>query len=134
MLEGLRQSWRELKGGSTGRRFQDHYDRRHEGGESRARKWGFIGGGVAVVAAGIFFLPAPGPGMLIVLAGLGLIAQESRRAARALDWVEEKARPWLDRGREGWSRAGPAGRAGLLVLALVALVGIAVAAYRLFFG
>jgi hypothetical protein len=44
------------------------------------------------MAAGIIFLPAPGPGTIIFFIGASLIAQESFLAARALDWTELRLR------------------------------------------
>jgi hypothetical protein len=41
---------------------------------------------------GVVFLPLPGPGLLIIAAGALLVAEESLSAARALDWLERKAR------------------------------------------
>ena len=90
MLARLRKGWRELKQGKPGRRFQERYER--SPGSHGARKWIVIGGGALLVVAGIVFLPLPGPGLLIIAAGALLVAEESRSAARALDWLERKAR------------------------------------------
>lgn len=48
----------------------------------------FISVGLLLVAVGIFFLPAPGPGLFIILVGASLLAQESLWMARALDATE----------------------------------------------
>ena len=42
--------------------------------------------------AGVAFLPLPGPGLLIIAVGALLMAEVSLSAARALDWLELKAR------------------------------------------
>lgn len=47
-----------------------------------------VSGGLLVITAGVFFLPTPGPGFVIIALGAGLTALGSRRAARALDWTE----------------------------------------------
>jgi len=44
--------------------------------------------GAMLVAAGLFMLVAPGPGILVLLAGCALIAEESQLMARFLDWAE----------------------------------------------
>jgi hypothetical protein len=44
------------------------------------------------VLAGLVLLPLPGPGLLVITAGVLLMAEESHAAARALDWLEVKAR------------------------------------------
>lgn len=91
MRNRLGKSWRELKRGEPGRRFQNRYERRGRSGGG-LRKWLLIAGGLLLVLAGIVFLPLPGPGMLIIAAGALLMAEESLSAARALDWLERKAR------------------------------------------
>ena len=45
-----------------------------------------------VMAIGLFFIIAPGPGLLVLFIGAGLIAQQSLLAARALDWSELQSR------------------------------------------
>jgi hypothetical protein len=43
-------------------------------------------------------MPLPGPGWPVVLLGAALLARESPRAARALDWVEARFRRLLSWG------------------------------------
>jgi uncharacterized protein (TIGR02611 family) len=80
--------------------------------------------GVAVIAIGIVLLPLPGPGWLIIFAGLGLLATEFEWAARLLRWVRAQVSMWTE-----WvaTRSRPVqaliGLAGLVVLA--ALLGAA---------
>ena len=59
--------------------------------------------GVAVIAVGIVLLPLPGPGWLVIFAGLGMLATEYEWAARLLQWVRRQVRA----GRAG-RRAQPA--------------------------
>lgn len=47
--------------------------------------------GVAVVIAGIVLLAAPGPGMLVIIGGLVILATEFEWAQRWLDYVVERA-------------------------------------------
>jgi hypothetical protein len=44
--------------------------------------------GVLLMAAGIFLMPAPGPGFIVVLLGGALLSEESMFVARALDRME----------------------------------------------
>lgn len=46
--------------------------------------------GFAVLALGIFTIPYPGPGWLIVFAGLGILASEFEWAHRILVWVKAR--------------------------------------------
>lgn len=74
--------------------------------------------GVAVIVAGVVLLPLPGPGWLIIFAGLGILATEFEWAARLLRFARAKLSSWTD-----WvavqSRPMQAliGLAGLVVLA-----------------
>ena len=90
LLIGLRKTWQELKRGQPGRRFQSRYERRAS--SAGARKWALVAAGVTLMLLGVIFLPLPGPGLLIIAAGALLVAEESLGAARALDWLELKAR------------------------------------------
>lgn len=74
--------------------------------------------GVAVTALGIVLLPLPGPGWLIIFAGLGLLATEYEWAARILRTAREQVRRWTE-----WAK-----RQSLLVRALLALAGLVVLA------
>jgi hypothetical protein len=55
-------------------------------------KWLVIAAGALAVLAGLALLPLPGPGMIVIALGAVLIAEESRGAARGLDWLEVKVR------------------------------------------
>lgn len=74
--------------------------------------------GIAVIVMGIVLLPLPGPGWLIIFAGLGILATEFEWAARLLRFTRAKLSSWTD-----WvatqSRPVQAliGLAGLVVLA-----------------
>ena len=87
--------WQELRRGKPGRRFQSRYERNQETRCGALRKWSLIA--LGLVLAGLVFLPLPGPGMLIILAGAMLMAERSRAAARTLDWMELKVRRLVGR-------------------------------------
>jgi uncharacterized protein (TIGR02611 family) len=50
--------------------------------------------GLAVVAGGVVLLPLPGPGWLIIFAGIGLWATEFAWAQRTLRWTKKQLREW----------------------------------------
>jgi uncharacterized protein (TIGR02611 family) len=52
--------------------------------------------GVAVVALGIFLLPFPGPGWLVIFLGLGILATEFAWAERLLNYARGKVHQWTD--------------------------------------
>jgi uncharacterized protein (TIGR02611 family) len=128
----LKEHWQDLKRGRPGHRFQDHYAKRHETGSSPARKVLFLGGGALIVAAGIFFLPAPGPGFVIIFLGGGLMAQESKHAAKALDWAERRVRGVLKWAHHIWKRATTPLRVVIVSLGVLLAAGAGYIAYQIF--
>ena len=132
MFTGLKRYWKELKRGTPGKRFQQQYQKSHDTGGNPLRKVLFLGGGALVIAAGVFFLPAPGPGWAIIFIGGGLMAQESKRAAKVLDWTELRIRAVVEWGLGIWKRASTPARAGIVALGLVIAGGAVFAAYQIF--
>jgi uncharacterized protein (TIGR02611 family) len=58
--------------------------------------------GAGTVAVGIVLLPLPGPGWLIIFAGLGILGTEYEWAARLLRWVRRMLVRWTE-----WLAARP---------------------------
>jgi uncharacterized protein (TIGR02611 family) len=93
MLESLKRRWAELRNGRPGRRFQERFERmRARSKHGALRKAAAMAAGVAIVLAGIVFLPMPGPGIAIIAVGAVLLAERSHATAKALDWLELKLR------------------------------------------
>ena len=95
MIKHLRQSWQRFKAGLPGRRFQQQFRLRQGFRSGAARKASFMAAGILIVAAGIFLLFVPGPGIIILLIGAVLIAQQSSLAARAFDRIEIRLRKFI---------------------------------------
>ena len=70
--------------------------------------------GTAVVLGGIALIPLPGPGWLIVFAGLAILSTEFEWAGRLLDFARGKVRGWTQ-----W-----VGRQSLVVRGLIGLLGL----------
>ena len=104
MVDHLKQRWQELIGGRPGKRFQDYYLRRHSTGRGRLRKLLVMAVGTIIFAVGIFLLAAPGPGILLVLAGASMMAEESSHAARAFDMMELRIRRLARLAARAWRR------------------------------
>ena len=86
--------------------------------------------GAGVIAVGVVLLPLPGPGWVIIFAGLGIWASEFGWAARLLLWVRDRFRVWAR-----WiGRRSPFIRTLLTMLLAVVVVGIASATYILWRG
>jgi uncharacterized protein (TIGR02611 family) len=90
MIERAKENWQRFKQSKPGHRFQDHHYRCQRAYRSRSYLRGLFGiaWGLLVVVGGVIAVPAPGPGWLIILLGLGVIAGESLFFARSLDRVE----------------------------------------------
>jgi len=86
---------------------------RDPGQSSRVRRIGVGVVGVVVLAAGVVMLVLPGPGALVVVGGLAVLASE-------FDW----ARRWLDTARDKAQTSAEKSAASRLSVAL-ALVGAA---------
>jgi uncharacterized protein (TIGR02611 family) len=121
MFQWFQKQWRELRKSMPGRRFQELHERRQASRQSPFRQRLGLGIGCLVVIAGIAMVPLPGPGWPIVLVGAGLLARESSRAARALDWVEVRFRGLLSWGVCRWQRASFGLRCIVVVIVLAVL-------------
>lgn len=134
MLENFKQSLRHFGEAPPGKRFEQRFRELRQSRQSGWRKAVFIGVGVLIIAAGLLFLVTPGPGLLVVFVGAGLIAQQSLIAARALDWLDLWLRKLAKWGSGVWHRA-PLVAKVVLVLFTMALAGLfAYAAYLLLFA
>jgi putative transmembrane protein PGPGW len=98
MIESAKENWRRFRQSKPGHRFQDHHHRCQRAYKSRSYLRGLFGiaWGLLVVIGGVIAVPAPGPGWLFILLGLGVIAGESLFFARSIDRVELSMR-WLAR-------------------------------------
>jgi hypothetical protein len=98
------------------------------------RKTVLIGLGLVVLLAGLFFLPAPGPGIVIVALGLAILAEQSLIAARMIDWSELRAREVIDWCVDLWERSGMAARVAIVVLGAAIAGAAAYGAWWMTFG
>ena len=73
--------------------------------------------GAVVLAVGVILVPYPGPGWLIVLAGLAILASEFERAHRVLTFVRHYYDSWT-----GWLGRQSRVVQGLFVVATAAVV------------
>jgi uncharacterized protein (TIGR02611 family) len=77
--------------------------------------------GVAVTVLGVALLPLPGPGWLVIFAGLGILAREFVWARRLLDFAKDRVGRWSDWVR----RQSLAVRSGLGLTTLAAMIAAA---------
>ena len=73
--------------------------------------------GVGIVVLGFVLLPAPGPGWLIIFAGLGVLASEFEWAQRVLEFAKKHVRRWTSWvGKQSWWVKGLVGLGTLIVV------------------
>ena len=88
MIRKLKEQWRALLDAPPGKRFRMRYERRADERKSPAARIAWSAAAVALILGGIVALPRPGPGMLVIAAGLALLAQESLVVAKLCDRAE----------------------------------------------
>lgn len=93
--------WRRFFASEPGSRFQERYHRHRVRLAQRskvARMLFLILGGLST-AVGFIMLVTPGPGVLFIAIGAGLVGNESLIAARFFDWIEMRIRSGIGRFR-----------------------------------
>jgi uncharacterized protein (TIGR02611 family) len=125
MFEKIKQHFQALLGDAPGKRFQQQFWRnRQNRSHPFLKKVLFIGGGVIVIAAGILALPLPGPGTVIIIVGLGLLAQESLRLSKFLDWLEVKGRKIIDQSKNYWEKSSYAKKVVIIIFVTIITLAI----------
>jgi Putative transmembrane protein (PGPGW) len=122
MLSRLRKNWRVFERAKPGSRFERLHDAREGSGAARIAATVL---GIALIAGGVVLLFIPGPGLLLIAFGGGLLAQESLWLARRMDRIELLLRRLYRRGRSAWKRATPPVRS-VVASASVVATGLAI--------
>src|SRR4051812_26420196 len=78
--------------------------------------------GTLVIAVGVVLLPLPGPGWLVILAGLALLAMEFAWARRLLHFTRAQLRRWTRLVREGSWLVRIVSVGGLFLVVAVAML------------
>ena len=128
-ISELKREWRAFKHDEPGARFQHQHDRLQK--QSKKLRVGLAAAGVVLTLGGIVLLFIPGPGLLVVVFGLALLAGLSNSLAKLLDRAEPPLRHQAQLLRRGWNRLSGAAKVGLVGLALVGLGAIGFGLYRL---
>jgi len=131
MLKRLEKGWREFKRGKPGTRFEERYRRKRKQGQNPVYRWLVVLLGMLLVAAGLFFLPAPGPGALILMVGAALVAEGSLTVARLLDKGEVDLRRALRRIKAMWAGSSTAMKAVVALGAMLLLAALGYGAWEL---
>lgn len=136
MLQRLKQGWRGIRAGKPGQRFKQRYERAKQSHRGKKGAGYYILPIIAtlLMVAGIVFCLIPGPGLPLLILGLGLLAERSRTIAVAMDWSEIQARKIMKFGLKWWRQAHFLARAAVIVLAASATIGSAYGAYHFLYG
>lgn len=122
MLDALRHD-------PPGERFERQYDRLQRRGHA-VRVLLAIAGAL-LVAAGIAFLILPGPGLPLLVVGLGLLAGLSHPLARAMDRVEPFLRRQLHGVAHRWHQLTGYGKAAIVATGVMISGGVVLAVVHL---
>ncbi|UYM06682.1 PGPGW domain-containing protein [Solicola gregarius] len=89
-----------------------------------ARKILFAALGVLLLLVGIAGLVLPGPGLLIMFAGVAVLALEFEWAARRVDFIRDKAMDAAEYGVANWFRIliSAAGAVGVFIAGIVWII------------
>jgi hypothetical protein len=111
MFGQFKQQWREFSRVAPGARFKSAYRRRDEAGKrSLVRRVVNLVAALVAFVLGVIFSLVPGvPGFVFIFLGAILLATESFRAARFLDWLDLKMRALWARVRGTRRKIAPAG-------------------------
>ncbi|HEU0035474.1 MAG TPA: PGPGW domain-containing protein [Kofleriaceae bacterium] len=123
-MSGIVDHWRAFRDDEPGQRFCNHFQRMRQQG-SRAGRIVRISLGLVLMTAGVVMLVAPGPGLLGILFGLGLLGGESEKIASTMDRVEPSAREHGDAYKQWWKQQTRVVQVflGLAVVAVLAIGG-----------
>jgi hypothetical protein len=133
MLTGLKQRWREFRRGRPGHRFEERFERNRQAHSSGSWLKRFVKpvAGMVLLIAGVVFCLIPGPGLPLLLIGVGLLAEASRPVARAMDWLELRLRNVISRARRWWTHASKTAKYAVIVLALLLASGAAYGGFQI---
>jgi hypothetical protein len=120
-LAEVKQEWKSFKDDEPGERFRNHRERMKE--KPRGHSVVALAIGVLLVAGGVVLLFIPGPGSLLIVFGVALIASHSKTLSAKMDRAEPKLRELGRRGKRRW-QAMP-GRAKLGMILALGLLAVA---------
>lgn len=133
MFEQISQHWEQFRHYPSGERFERYYRSRHESTRSTTKKALLMGAGILVMVAGVIFLAIPGPGLLVMLIGAGLIARESLFVSRTFDRMEPHVLKLARWCKKTWQSLPK--EAKILLIAIATILGLLALyiAYNIFF-
>lgn len=92
MIENIRESWRTFKESEPGNRFRNLHRRRRETGGFGLWRVLTVVVGAGLILIAVLLMVIPGPGLLVLFFGLGILASEILLTARFMDWAGVRVR------------------------------------------
>lgn len=92
MFESTKRQWQTLRNSPAGQRFRCYHQQRRSAARSALRRGLMLLAGATLALIGLIMVPAPGPGLLVMLIAACLMARESCAVADALDRAELASR------------------------------------------
>lgn len=134
MKNDLHKSWRTLRDGKPGDRFEKRYraEQRSRNGRTwagRIVRWTIA---AAALAIGIVLVFIPGPAVLFFLLAGTLLASDSLILARTLDWCEVRIRTIAARLHRIWVHLSMAGKIAVAAAGAALSAASTYGCYRLF--
>jgi len=88
---------------------------------------------VVLLMIGAILLFIPGPGIPFIIIGVGILGEQFRVVASALDSFELQLRKLKTRAVVWWRQASIPGRGAVALLAAVAMAGVGYGVFQAFF-
>jgi len=88
MFRAFQARWRAFLAVPRGQRFQAHHQRAHRGDTPGWARVAVIVAALVLIVLGLAMIVLPGPGLLVMLAGAVLLAEESVFVARFMDRLD----------------------------------------------
>ena len=131
MFARLRSMMLEFRQAPAGERFQRLYHRRESIHSGLVARSFFLGTGLTIMAIGLLLMPAPGPGTVVLVIGAAIVAQESLRVARAMDWCEARLIHAVKRTIQWWRSRSMGAKALVITTTAASVAWLGFAGYRL---
>lgn len=128
----VKDEWQLFKHDPPGLRFSNHRHRMKD--RSRTHTAIAVAIGLGLLAGGFVLLFMPGPGLLLIVFGLGLIASQSQRLADWLDHNETRLRRLGHHTMQRWIAMSGAAKVGLIIGMAVAVASAALLVWKLVLG
>ena len=126
-----KETLRELEHAAPGTRFERLYRKRQQSRHGGWKNGGFVIGGLLTIGIGIVTYPVPViPSEIVILIGIALLSQGSRRGAVILDGAEVRLRRWFAPAIALWGRLPKWAKVALGIAWMCAVAALSWWVYR----